>query len=339
MQYSGTKRKTMVLLLLLLLVALGSAALAWLEHADRKAEDAASQAAEGTIPLLEASAETLEQIRIETPAQTLTLDYTGGSWTLEEDPAYHLDESSCNTMLTALSALNAKRQLTQEPGEDYGFAEPQATVTVTTKDGSNTFVLGAQNPITGDVYLQKAGESAIYTVAAAKLNCFLTDKASLFGAFNPAGLTSSALEAVSYTLADGETVSLKAVSEQADSADAADRADEAASDSVAYQTVWKLEDDPEAVLDPEKVDALLRALSSYASGQITPAEGADPSACGFDAPLVTVQAATAKKTVTLTYASGTDGYYLMVEGDSSVYCVDQSTVQALLLTENALKTS
>ena len=43
-------------------------------------------------------------------------------------------------------------------------------------------------------------------------------------------------------------------------------------------------------------------------------------------------------TVQLAYACGTDGWYLQVEGDTSVYTVDTSTVQALLLTENDLKT-
>jgi len=52
---------------------------------------------------------------------------------------------------------------------------------------------------------------------------------------------------------------------------------------------------------------------------------------------VTVRVTTAEKTVTLRYASGMDGYYLMVEGDGSLYTVDQSTVQALLLPENAWK--
>ncbi len=90
----------------------------------------------------------------------------------------------------------------------------------------------------------------MYTVASSKLNCFLKDKAALFGAFSPAGLTSSAIEAVSYTLADGETVSLKAMSEPVESAGSG--TSEAASDSTAYQTVWRLENDPTADLDTDK---------------------------------------------------------------------------------------
>ena len=74
MQYLKKKpEETAVVLLLLGLVVLAGIALAVLTASNRKAEKAASQAAEGTIPLLEASAETLEQIRIETPDQTLTL--------------------------------------------------------------------------------------------------------------------------------------------------------------------------------------------------------------------------------------------------------------------------
>ena len=79
-------------------------------------------------------------------------------------------------------------------------------------------------------------------------------------------------------------------------------------------------------LDTDKTDALLAALASYVTGQNT---AADLSSCGFDAPLVTAEVTTADGTVTLIYAIGTDGYYMMVSGDSSVYTVDGQTVQAL----------
>ena len=65
---------------------------------------------------------------------------------------------------------------------------------------------------------------------------------------------------------------------------------EKSADSSAYTTVWRLEGEPDAALDEEKTDALLSALSGYVTGQITAAAGADPSACGFDQPLVTLSA-------------------------------------------------
>ena len=101
--------------------------------------------------------------------------------------------------------------------------------------------------------------------------------------------------------------------------------------------MWRFAGDADTDLDQDKVQSMLSALSSYVSGQITPADGADPAACGFDAPLAVVQVITADGTKTLTYASGTDGYYLMVEGDSSVYTVDASVVSALLYPADQLK--
>ena len=176
--------------------------------------------------------------------------------------------------------------------------------------------------------MQKDGDTALYTVDASRMACFACDKAGLFGSFSPAGFAASDVEQVAYTLASGEKVSLTAGSELAGDGDEAD--------SASYETVWRFAGDADTDLDQDKVQSMLSALSSYVSGQITPADGADPAACGFDAPLAVVQVTTADGTKTLTYASGTDGYYLMVEGDDSIYAVDGSIVQAVTQTADAL---
>ena len=302
-------------------------------RSNAKAEQSASAAAEGSIPLSSFAAEDLEQIEYTYNGETYTLQYSGGSWLLAQDPAYHLDESACNTMRTALMALNAKRSLTPQAGEDYGLDSPQLTVTVTAAGQSTTLTFGAENPVTGDLYAQKAGDDAIYTVSGNKAACFQLDKAGLFGSFCPTGLTASAITQVAYTLVDGSSVTLNAVSEPTDSADSTD-ADSAS--STAYETVWRLASDPIASLAQDKVQSLLSALCTYATAQIT---DADLSACGFDAPVFTAAVTSEDgSTVQLAYACGTDGWYLQVEGDTSAYTVDTSTVQALLLTENDLKT-
>lgn len=293
-----TKQRTLALLLVLVLLAGG--ALALLTRQNQKEEAAVSAAAEGTIMLSHFAAEELSEIVLETGGETLTLEANADGWTLAEDPAYHLDETACNSMRTALADLNAKRQLTAEAGEDYGFDAPQAVVTVTAGGESQTFRFGAENPVTGDVYLQKEGDEAVYTVASSKLNTFLTSKAGLFGAFCPAEITRSDIEAVALTGQSGETVRL------AVSAD--------------------------STLSGGDVFA---ALSSYVTGQLT---DADPAEYGFDRPLVTAQLTTAEGDKTLTYAMGTDGYYLQVEGDDSLYTVDGSTVQTLLDAVSAQKT-
>ena len=123
-------------------------------------------------------------------------------------------------------------------------------------------------------------------------------------------------------------ITLNAVSEPTESADS--------TSSSAYETVWRLASDPTASLAQDKVQSLLSALCTYATAQTT---DADLAACGFDAPVFTAAVTSEDgSTVQLAYACGTDGWYLQVEGDTSVYTVDTSTVQALLLTENDLKT-
>ena len=231
-------------------------------------------------------------------------------------------------MVTALSSLHAKRQLDAQAGEDYGFDAPELTVTVTAAGQTTTLTFGSSNTVTGDRYVQKDGDTALYTVDASRTACFACDKAGLFGSFSPAGFAVSDVEQVAYTLASGEKVSLTAGSELAGDGDEAD--------SASYETVWRFAGDADTDLDQDKVQSMLSALSSYVSGQITPADGADPAACGFDAPLAVVQVTTADGTKTLTYASGTDGDYLMVEGDDSIYAVDGSIVQAVTQTADAL---
>ena len=189
-----TKQRTLIVLLVLVFLAGG--AFATLTAKNARAAQAESAAAEGTIPLSSFAADDLIELAVTYNGETNTLTAADGSWTLAEDPAYHLDATACNTMVTALSALNAKRQLTEEPGEDYGFTDESLTVTVTAAGETNTFTFGAENAATGDIYLKKAGDDALYTVAASKAACFALSRAELFGAFNPAGLTRSAIESV-----------------------------------------------------------------------------------------------------------------------------------------------
>ena len=328
-----TKQRSLAVLLAMVLVLGG---LLWLITRSNAAEEAASSAAaEGSIVLSSFVAGDAEQIRYTYQNETITLNCDSGSWTLADDPEYHLDASACNTMVTALASLNAKRQLASQPGEDYGLADPAVTVTVTAAGETNTFAFGSRNPITGDLYVQKTGDGAIYTVSGNKASCFEQTKADLFGAFNPAGLTASALESVSIAT-DAGTLSLTAISETAETdSNPAEASSESVAASTAYQTVWRLTDDPAAELDEVKLQSILSALGGYVSAQVT---NADPAAYGFDTSLATVRAASADGSVTLHYAENADGCWMMVDGNSSVYAVDLDTVQALLITAAELKT-
>jgi hypothetical protein len=345
------KAKRNLLLLLLVLVAALGGALALLTNANKKAEQAASEAEQGSIVLASFAVDDLTRIQTTYGGETLTLDYEDGVWTLAEDPAYHISQSQCDTMATALCALNAKRSFAAEELEDlanYGVETPIVEVTATVAGEEMTFRFGDINDITGDLYLQKAGDEALYTVASSKAACFEVSKTDLFDPFNPAGITRSALEGIEIDFDGADesfTVQLKAVSEpvvsegsEEEDASSAESEDDADSEAVEYQTVWRLVSDPAADLDETALDDLLAALCTSASGQITNVTQPEELAYyGLDAPLLTVRATTDAGTTTLYYAIGTDGYYWRVEGDESVYSADADTLAALCLTEDELK--
>ncbi len=319
------RAKQKMLCVLLALVVFMAICLAGLLYSNAKADQAASASAEGTISLSAFAVEELSSIVYTYNGETISLDYDGDTWTMTDDKEYHLDQTKCNTMATSLSTLNAKRQLTAQPGEDYGLSEPTVSITVTAAGKSKTFYFGASNAMTGDVYLQMDGDDAVYTVSSSKISCFQYVKTELFDPFNPAGVTSSSIERVEYTIrtSDGknETVCLMAVSVLPEGENSNE--DE---DSAAYATVWQLASDPGAVLDEDTVNGILSALGGYVSGQITHVE--DFSEYGLDEPMISVAVNTPDGTAILHYAVGSDGYYMAIDGDESVYIVDNSILEA-----------
>ena len=330
------KAKQRTLAVLVVLAILLGGALWAVNRTKTALEEAADAASEGSIPLAAVSASDLTQIQVTYNGETNTLDYADSSWTLAEDPAYHLDDTSCNTMLTALGSMNAGRTIEAQPGEDYGFEEPYLTVAFTAAGETHTLTFGAENTVTGDRYVKLDSADTIYTVSTSKVSCFAQSKAELFGSFNPAGITASSIQSLTETFMDGSSLSLMAVSEQTETEEESDSTadSENDADSTAYETVWYVADDTDTALDQSKVQSLLSALGTYVYAQVT---GADPADYGFAKPLVTVQVTTDAGTTTVTYAAGTDGYYLMVEGDDSIYAVDGNTMAALMNSAEDLK--
>lgn len=312
------KAKQRMLVLLVLAAVILCAAFFWLTGTDDVQDPGVS--------ICTLTEQEVEQIRVERPGESLTLVCTEGGWTLLEDPAYHLDASVCDTLLETVCTLTANRQFAPQEGEDYGLEQPQLTVTLFAAGQSECFSFGAENSVTGEVYLRRAGEHDLYTVPYNKVSVLPKTKAELFGAFAPAQVTASELEQIRYTLQDGSTVELSKMQQPQDAS--------SADDSAGYASVWRLTDDPGAELEESRVQGILSALTGYVSGQIT---GADPSDYGFDAPVVIVTAATAEKTVRFTYASGVDGVYLMLDDDDSIYPVDLSTLNKLLYRAEQLK--
>ena len=76
------KAKQHTLIVLLVFVLAAGAALALLTHANQKAEQTASEAEDGSIPLLDVTTATLESVSIQYGGETLTLRLSDDGWTL-----------------------------------------------------------------------------------------------------------------------------------------------------------------------------------------------------------------------------------------------------------------
>ena len=297
----GRKKTLLVLLAGVLLAAVG---LWWLTGLSARSEKAGGSVCPVTP-------QTLRCLQYTYQGQTLTLEYEAGSWTLAEDPAYHLDASACNAMLTALMGLEPQRRLEPVSGQDYGLAEPLVRLRVITTEGENlAFAFGAQNSITDQIYLQVEGQAALCLVPARRAAPFTKTKEQLFEPFSPAGITASEIEMLDCTLSDGRRYRLQKL--------------QTPDPAGGYAAVWQL--DGQQTLEPDRVQGLLSAVTSYAAGQYT---GAEPAEYGLDTPDVQLKVRTPERDLVFCYALGADGCYLSLAGDDSIYRVDLSVLDTI----------
>ena len=181
------KTKQLLLIALLAVVALLAAGLVAVRSLDTEEADSASDEID-LAPFAPADieafgytfgGETLEFASKETPAEDESSSETETTWYLTDDPNYELDQSAISTMLVALGNLTAQRQF-ENTGEDYGFDEPILTAWVTAGGETYAWTLGAENSVTGSMYLQVQGqEDTVYLVSVSALSSLESTKIEL----------------------------------------------------------------------------------------------------------------------------------------------------------------
>lgn len=231
------KTKQLLLIALLAVVALLAAGLVAVRSLDT--EEAGSEAEEIDLaPFAPADieafgytfdGETLEFAFKETPAEDESSEETETTWYLTDDPDYELDQSAISTMLVALGNLTAQRQF-ENTGEDYGFDEPILTAWVTAGGETYNWTLGAENSVTGSMYLQVQGqEDTVYLVSVSALSALESTKIELAA---PAPTPEPTEEPSSEPEEDAETASSPA-SDTGQEADTSSSASESATSETA----------------------------------------------------------------------------------------------------------
>ncbi len=94
---------------------------------------------------------------------------TDNLWTLTAPAAFRADRDAVQTLVTALSKLNAEKIVEEkvENFADFGLREPAFIAMVTLDDGTlHTVMLGDEVPAAGGQYARLAGDPRLFTIAA-----------------------------------------------------------------------------------------------------------------------------------------------------------------------------
>lgn len=143
---------------------------------DSAADDAAEgETADESAVAAEIAADDVTGFTFRRGESTLTLTRTDGEWLAPQDLDFSVDADKVAQTLDALKTVTATQKLeTPEALDTYGLGEPDATLTVSLADGTETtFSFGDTNSLTGDVYALVNG--GVYTLDAAFEDAFTTD--------------------------------------------------------------------------------------------------------------------------------------------------------------------
>lgn len=128
------------------------------------------------IPVISVPPEEIDSLSWEYAARTLSFQRQADGWTYPEDAHFPMDQNSSrfSAILQSLSSLSASRCLSDiEDPSEYGLDSPTTVIRVTRTDGTETrLILGAQNPVTGEYYLQIEGNTAVYLIDATLPSAF-----------------------------------------------------------------------------------------------------------------------------------------------------------------------
>ncbi len=178
---------------------------------NKKTEEAEEEAAAGeTILEVDTSALTAVTYTIDGEQVSFSLQ-DDGTWQKDDDETFPVDSSALLAPLDEASSLKSVRTLTEvEDISEYGFDEPQNTITLTDEDGTETVItIGDNNASTGNDYLMlNEDESTIYTVSTDLSSAFSDDLYDYAESEELPTLQASTIVGVNLEQADGESYDL-----------------------------------------------------------------------------------------------------------------------------------
>ncbi|MDX2000154.1 MAG: DUF4340 domain-containing protein [Thermoanaerobaculia bacterium] len=122
--------------------------------------------------LVDVSSEEVLELRIERPNRpTLRLERQalpaeGARWRLTEPRAHRADALAVDGLLRALTELERQRTITDAPASDVGLDDPRFRLTWRTAQGSETLLVGAAVPGSGEVLIGLGSQPGSFVVTS-----------------------------------------------------------------------------------------------------------------------------------------------------------------------------
>jgi len=145
------------LVLLLVLITLGG----YIYFVERPSQEREAEAKK----LVALKRDAVTGITLAYPDRTIVLEKTDGHWRITQPVTADADDPVVNNMVTAVAEADVSRTL-DDVGDklaSYGLAPPEATITLTVKDGSVPPIkIGKATQVGSAAYLQKGDDPKVY---------------------------------------------------------------------------------------------------------------------------------------------------------------------------------
>lgn len=170
----------------------------------REAEEAAAAAADTTIMLAEQDYTTITELKYRSgDGDWITLNQSGGVWTLADDPKFPLDQNTAAGLGAAIASIGAIRTVEEGTAADYGLDEPECEIHVSYGAGTTyEYAIGDRNSF-NDAYYFRDDDGSFYMIASGLLTYFQTELTDMI-VLDTALDTLTDADIVRFTVADGD---------------------------------------------------------------------------------------------------------------------------------------
>lgn len=140
---------------------------AWIWFYEIEGEDARVEAEDAEKQVLQLDRDAVTGVSLTNSAGTFELVRDAGAWHITSPRALDADREKVEDIIAAAEGLKSVRILKDAAGrlDAFGLAEPAATLTFKTAEGSSTLAIGGAAPFSGQYYVRRGDETDIILVA------------------------------------------------------------------------------------------------------------------------------------------------------------------------------